>query len=542
MATDEPQVPRLPDVNARLLSADDPSGVCVPVHISGLPEQCSQPLRWIPVCAGDVHFGPDPWLEIIQQLIHHPEQSSKNILRADVLQEEQGDSHTCEDGVRLLCYTRRILRPRRPNLDASMPQDCRVYETKNGYCATMTPRKEDGSAYPSEQADIPYFHPAVRSIAFSYSRGQDQQSGTLVVLVIPFASDELFDAFKQPQHRLSRTSLWIIALQARLAWGRVHGYKKRMTHDVLVARNDYMDLYQTLRQKYAKIIIDSWVEKTDPKKHVFEDIGIATFLILLWRDMFHSSHAVNTHEGSPTWGRPKCFVDIGCGNGLLVYLLNAEGYHGLGIDLRERKTWNVVRALPGSADLREATLHPHRIAAKEQEPPWPQGAFLIGNHADELTSWIPLMAASDDLCPGFINIPCCRFGLDGAVFSKTKYRVQEDDIARLLPSVQERSLLESVMTELQRGPPTLKDSTSRNVAYLRYLSHLHLQAGWKLEKEALRIPSTKNWTIVARQRLFAQADASFRDEVALRIHHLAMTQGATWTARMEANSKSLKSH
>lgn len=98
------------------------------------------------------------------------------------------------------------------------------------------------------------------------------------------------------------------------------------------------------------------------------------------------------------------------------------------------------------------------------------------------------------------------------------------------------------MTELQRGPPTLKDSTSRNVAYLRYLSHLHLQAGWKLEKEALRIPSTKNWTIVARQRLFAQADTSFRDKVALRIHHLAMTQGATWTARMEANSKSLKSH
>lgn len=34
------------------------------------------------------------------------------------------------------------------------------------------------------------------------------------------------------------------------------------------------------------------------------------------------------------------FVDLGCGNGLLVYILNKEGYPGSGIDVRKRKIWN----------------------------------------------------------------------------------------------------------------------------------------------------------------------------------------------------------
>ena len=33
------------------------------------------------------------------------------------------------------------------------------------------------------------------------------------------------------------------------------------------------------------------------------------------------------------------FVDLGCGNGLLVYILTSEGHNGLGIDVRARKIW-----------------------------------------------------------------------------------------------------------------------------------------------------------------------------------------------------------
>ena len=35
----------------------------------------------------------------------------------------------------------------------------------------------------------------------------------------------------------------------------------------------------------------------------------------------------------------QSFYDIGCGNGLLVYLLSSEGYPGKGIDIRARKIW-----------------------------------------------------------------------------------------------------------------------------------------------------------------------------------------------------------
>lgn len=40
------------------------------------------------------------------------------------------------------------------------------------------------------------------------------------------------------------------------------------------------------------------------------------------------------------WGDTKpSFVDMGCGNGLLVHVLNSEGYSGVGMDVRSRKMW-----------------------------------------------------------------------------------------------------------------------------------------------------------------------------------------------------------
>ena len=39
--------------------------------------------------------------------------------------------------------------------------------------------------------------------------------------------------------------------------------------------------------------------------------------------------------------RLQTFVDLGCGNGLLTYILMSEGYNGIGIDLRKRKIWDL---------------------------------------------------------------------------------------------------------------------------------------------------------------------------------------------------------
>lgn len=56
-----------------------------------------------------------------------------------------------------------------------------------------------------------------------------------------------------------------------------------------------------------------------------EDIAIAAYLISLWQK-YHTS-------------KPS-FLDLGCGNGLLVYILSQEGYQGFGIDVRKRKIWD----------------------------------------------------------------------------------------------------------------------------------------------------------------------------------------------------------
>jgi len=65
----------------------------------------------------------------------------------------------------------------------------------------------------------------------------------------------------------------------------------------------------------------NWTESTDPLKFIYEDIAIATYLSLLWAD-----NKMN-------------FVDLGCGNGLLVHILTQEGHRGCGIDIRSRKIW-----------------------------------------------------------------------------------------------------------------------------------------------------------------------------------------------------------
>lgn len=85
-----------------------------------------------------------------------------------------------------------------------------------------------------------------------------------------------------------------------------------------------------------------WPEVTDPLKFVYEDIAIATYLLLLWR-------SERQRRGLAS---PQSFVDLGCGNGLLVYILAGEGHVGLGIDVKSRKIWDLF---PSHVELRVRT-------------------------------------------------------------------------------------------------------------------------------------------------------------------------------------------
>ena len=80
-----------------------------------------------------------------------------------------------------------------------------------------------------------------------------------------------------------------------------------------------------MKDKYGRNLVADWPEVTDPQKFVFEDIAIAAYLLTI----FSKSHK-----------RPVRFIDIGCGNGLLVYLLVKEGHIGKGIDIRRRNIWS----------------------------------------------------------------------------------------------------------------------------------------------------------------------------------------------------------
>ena len=79
------------------------------------------------------------------------------------------------------------------------------------------------------------------------------------------------------------------------------------------------------------------MEKTDPDKFIHEDVGITSYLLALW----NLDDCVDSNDRR----RPD-FVDIGCGNGLLTYLLSCEGFSGFGFDVRERKIWKSFEPQP----------------------------------------------------------------------------------------------------------------------------------------------------------------------------------------------------
>ena len=146
----------------------------------------------------------------------------------------------------------------------------------------------------------------------------------------------------------------------------------------------------------------------------------------------------NKHDQRPSF---PGFVDIGCGNGVLVDILLREGYQGWGFDARQRKTWSTFSASI-QQHLKELILIPQPLFELQQSsdhlihanggilskpltipgsfsPSWHNGifpthTFIISNHADELTPWTPLLA-SISLSP-FLAIPCCSHNLSGQRF------------------------------------------------------------------------------------------------------------------------------
>lgn len=254
-------------------------------------------------------------------------------------------------------------------------------------------------------------------------------------------------------------------------------YVKKVVHDALVPEMRYREHYNRLKARYAHWV-SSWgdTEVTDPVKFVFEEMAIAAYLCALWEIEREKM------DGGPM----QSFVDAGCGNGFLVYLLRMEGHPGIGLDIRRRKIW--ARYPPHVAEsLFEETVKPEDVDVTAFD-------WIIGNHSDELTCWLPAIAAraqripaedevADVLVDGTVRqvreaspklfiLPCCFFDFDGK-------KLQFGNRRRTVPVPH-------------------KGCDGKYEQYIQWISRLCTAYGWNVEMENLRIPSTKYKSLICR--------------------------------------------
>lgn len=576
---------------------------------SELPNIRDQPsilgAEWCGIFEIDVTFEQKHYIQAMENLIKNPNINSTVILRSDTLKKilytyaEKGnlDSQTpkvekwCrerpeelllntkdqDDGSSVLTrnladidvrrvpldssfrptleLVRRMI-PRNPSKDYIINQTCLMLEKNDDPTTTLvlyTP-------HVSKVEDIPFYLPPVKSIGILYSKGK------LSIHYLPFSEDSKQRLLKmEPTERPIRIAYRLLHTARKHSTGVMNGYTKRVNHDRVISKEVFQDRYITLKQKYAKFLVEGWREKTDPRKHVFEDIAIAAFLIELWKKIYKDKESFQ-------------FRDLGCGNGLLVYILVQEGYEGLGIDARARKSWNsyppeVQKRLQEQVIIPSVLLRPHPAIRKaspdrkdngltfkvpiklkpqyqgnrkihshpaqypyEQQmmpaqpaevfpalvppiaPPtiqmqafddkiqmvecytsaellsspkvntteFPPNTFVIGNHADEVTCWIPLLGYP------FMVIPCCSHNLNG---EKIRYPINR--------MKQEHSKTQSY------------SSTSRYASLVDHVEDLAGTCGWKVEREMLRIPSTRNAAIIGYEKKPEAATKSIYEIIAL---------------------------
>jgi tRNASer (uridine44-2'-O)-methyltransferase len=350
---------------------------------------------------------------------------------------------------------------------------------------------------------IPYYHPKVRYLAMLYTYFPSSSTSLIAASGHLSVHYSLFPTLPL-DNRLSRTGLKLLEVIHKHSRGQQAGYKKRVHHDQVIGQKRFQDTYAFLKGKYAKELIERWVEQTPAEKHVFEDLGIAAFLMELWGDMYGSKDDTNNHNGenrdaeeekADTEQRSKIaqtnflgFVDIGCGNGLLVHILNAEGWHGWGFDARRRKTWNTFPP-QHTQKLQEMLLVPEIIQQRPSDTNdssstphhngvFPPGTFIISNHADELTPWTPLLAYLNS--SPFIAIPCCSHDFGGTRFRAPAHA-------------------KHVIPDPTTAASKKTKQPSAYASLCSWVCHLTEETKYVVEKEHLRIPSTRNIAVLGRK-------------------------------------------
>lgn len=157
---------------------------------------------------------------------------------------------------------------------------------------------------------------------------------------------------------------------------------------------------------------------------------------------------------------------MGCGNGLLVYILSSEGHSGYGIDVRKRGIWDLY---PSTTVLKVQALIPSDRSL------FPDIDWIIGNHSDELSPWIPIISARSSYHSRFFLLPCCAFQFNGKKFQRRCSGV------------------------------------SQYMDFLSYVKQISDICGFHTSIDRLKIPSTKRICLVGCERTYPPNEQDARE-------------------------------
>lgn len=543
---------------------DDEEVPYQPVDLTGLPPKMQLPDNniWMTVLESPCSFTPEIFDAVMLNLIKNPNLTSSHLFRGDILYDNvnldadpAGPIDNLKDletdhqprrasieGFRQKRTMVRRLIPRNPQLDKALIQTCHFFQR------LLSDEEQEQNVvlyipHVDQPADMPFYHPPVAKVAFQHIwHPVGDSSGTTATATstdlhprgVISLSYALFPPTMTLTPKLERTALKLHQTIHKHGQGQLAGFTKRVHLDQLIPQKRYQDTYTRLKAQYGRRLSEQWIEVTDPGKHVFEDIGIAAFLIELWTEMYHMPPSPSPPppgtsrqfaDTNPDAEESRChtttsrtkppfpgFVDIGCGNGVLVYILLSEGYRGWGFDARRRKTWSIF---PDEiqAKLQQRLLVP-KIFQKGVEgakvaDAWHDGVFdpetfIISNHADELTAWTPLLAYQNDSF--FISIPCCSHDLTGARFrapattraaKQAPPRLPQQDVSAIdrRPTTGKHASETGSLkrTEAQKKMPSAYSSLCS------YVTALAQEVNYVPEREVLRIPSTRNQCIIGRK-------------------------------------------
>eukprot|EP00794_Sanderia_malayensis_P014324 gene14324-15813_t len=333
------------------------------------------------------------------------------------------------------------------------------------------------------EQDRPVVNKGMLSLMLSFAYGIHYQQSTESRGNFNLLAMDTFEEGASPSGMLCANLKWLKdTLMVKLKnWSESFAAEKngssenRLQSLSLVDIENYSKVYNRLKEKYAESLCEAWQENTDPQKFVFEDISIASYLVVLWEE----------ERKKNGLSEKQSFVDLGCGNGLLVYLLTQEGYRGKGVDIRKRNIWNLFGedTLLLASAVAEQPLQPN--SCKFEDTDW-----IIGNHSDELTPWIPVITARSSYSAKFFLLPCC--------FHDFTKKFQKN----------------------------LHDA-SQYVTYLRYVCEIGEACGFVIEQDIQRIPSTKRRCHIGRKRTYSAAN---QPDIDAKVERFLNTRGCSLVA------------